>query len=176
MKKTKNQSTRIFRDGIYALASKTIPQFSEIYKARIASNLKAIDAVISHLANPEEKRKVAAAKMNSKECKIYRLTAETCRKAYVESAANAGLKMEDEATKQSGAVNLYSRYKLGQMKAMHGTANLSELKKQYKLLVGNEWTPKMCEPSRKQASEDDIEENDALAVCGCTGSDCANLD
>lgn len=163
-------------DSIYSLAVKTIPKFTEMYKIRIASNFKALDAVLIHLANPEEKRKLAAAKKNSKECKIYRLKAETCRKAYIESAANAGLKMEEEATKQSGAVNLYSRYKLGQMKAMHGTANLSELKKQYKLLVGDEWTPKACEPSRKQASEEANEENEAITVCGCTGSDCADLD
>lgn len=165
-------------DAISELAIRTIPRFTEMLKARVASNLKTIDAVVKHLADPSEKKKAIVAKKNSKACKVYHVTADICRKAYVEAAANKGLKVEDEATKQSGAVNVYSRYKLGQMKALHGTTNLPQLKKQYRELLGTEWTPKTCEASpevkRKAASGEINDESEEIEACGCHGLDCAD--
>jgi|GEM_PF-6100145 len=161
------------------VTSKTVPRFAEMLKARVASNLKTIDSVITHLADPSEKKKAIVAKKNSKACKVYHVTADICRKAYVEAAANKGLSVEKEATKQSGAVNLYSRYKLGQMKALHGTANLPQLKKQYRELVGSEWTPKTCEASpetKRQAVSGEIsDESEEIEACGCHGLECSDI-
>lgn len=161
------------------IAAKTIPNTFGKYQALVDENLKELSSIEIALSNPEEKKKQIKQKLASKECKVFQVTADICRKSYIEAAADKGLSVEDQATKHSGVTNLYSRYKLGQMKAIHGTGNLQELKKQYKSLVGSDWSPKMCESSsessRKYASGELSIEDEEVEVCGCSGLDCQDI-
>lgn len=114
-----------------------------------------VSASLDDLKDPTGAGNRAVAKIRSKECKISRLETSICQKSQVDSAANWAMEMEKESTKQSGVVNRYGRHKAGQLKAMHGTGQLGELKSQYRKLSGKDWNPKACEA------------DDELEACGC---------
>lgn len=177
--KKSNQQLKHLLDENKEVALKLIPTSFQNYQSRVSENLTQLATIERQLENPQEVRKMVKGKLQSKECKIYHVTADICRKSHVEAAANNGLAMEDEATKQSGMVNRYSRYKLGQMKAMHGTSDLPKLKNQYRQLVGSDWTPKTCEASpevkRKLATGEMTDESEEIEACGCAGLDCQEI-
>lgn len=172
-----NAQLNKFLEENRVIALKTVPTSFQKYKSLVEENLAQLEPIEQKLSNPQDMVKIVKQKLNSRECKVFHVTADICRKAYIEASADKGLAVEDEATKQSGATNLYSRYKLGQMKALHGTANLPQLKKQYRELIGSEWTPKACEadPDRKTASSVTSDENEELEACGCSGLDCQDI-
>lgn len=97
-------------------------------------------------------------KMQSKECRIYKIYVDLCNKVSVEEVADEALKMENSITKSSGIINKTSRYEIGRTRAMHGTAEVPALKKKYKKLSGKDWNRKSCDEESTQ---------DETSLCGC---------
>lgn len=135
------------------------------FYAHVVSKLdKDIQSKVDEIANINgtgANQKILS-KMKSKECQVYHLTSDICQKSYVESTADAAMGLEKEATKQSGIINKYGRYKIGQMKAMHGTNQITQLKSKFKRLNGKDWTPKSCDSSGESDGSEEI------TACGCT--------
>lgn len=117
-------------------------------------------------------KKAGTQKESSKECQIYRLTVDLCRMTSIEDSTKVTTEHENEVTKNSGIINKYNRYKIGQMNAFHRTKDIPTFKSKYKSLVGKEWSQSSCEVSEEQeraAAKGDYDPiHEEVENCGCS--------
>jgi hypothetical protein len=140
----------------------------------LAEAKKYIESTLQKSADNSSKlqniKAAIASKMQSKECKTYKLSVDICQKAYVDNAGTQAVNTENEITKETGMVNRYSRYKIGQLKQLHGTGRIPVLKADYKRLTGKDWQQSSCgfdEPQKliKNSFGDEVTEE--AFYCGC---------
>ncbi|MGK5083126.1 hypothetical protein WDW37_07450 [Bdellovibrionota bacterium FG-1] len=111
----------------------------------------------------------AKVKQKSKECKSFRLVISLCQASTNIEHADAAKKMEDDVTKESGVVNKYARYKIGQQKVMSSQGYQSNLQ-QYKKLSGKAFDRKQCDENEPKTGTVDPAGNpvhEEVMLCGC---------
>lgn len=160
---SKEECIKVHEDALIALEQKlekvnsadgiikeNLDQYLKVAPNQIKKSLADVKLSLAGMKDPKGAKNRALTKIRSKECKIARLELGICQKSYVKAATDSAMDLEKEATKQSGVVNQYGRYKIGQMKAMHGTGQLGSLKAQYQKLKGSAWNPKSCEGNAEE--------------------------
>lgn len=157
----------------YLSLKSKIESASDVTKENLSPFLSELTKKVDlKLANFESKEKRSDQTEVSKECQIYRMTVDLCRMTSIDESAKAATEHETDVTKESGIVNKYSRYKIGQMKVLHGTKDIPAFRTKYKSLTGKDWSQSACEISEEQEKAaargtfDPTQEE--IDKCGCS--------
>lgn len=170
-KKTECLETLKKKKEEYSLSLSTIDKFKEIpsntigdfvvsYKNAISANLDSLEKKEKEINNSEISVQELKKKAQSNECQSFRVLVSICQKSLVDANTKEATKLENKITKESGVINLSSRYQISQYRALHGTDKLPELIKNYKKLTSKDWSKELCD-------WDTLTNKEEKKVCGC---------